>query len=240
MSQSSTTSFFFPGNATGCLLVHGFSGNPGETSGLGEYLAGLGYTVAGVRLAGHGGSAEAFYASRWTEWLRSVEQGFDELRPRCQRIVIVGFSLGGVLGLLLTQRRSFDGLITMGSRVLVRGGWRFVLSPLLRPLIAWRTPDIAAAAELHQAVRQAYRLLPAVRVPTLVMHGRADEVVLPINATAIAGRIASREKALVWWEQTPHQMLVEGPRRQEVYERIAGFVASIHTGQIGLSPSGTG
>ncbi|MBE9479637.1 MAG: carboxylesterase, partial [Chloroflexi bacterium] len=36
--------FFYPGNAVGCLLVHGFPGAPEEMRWLGEHLAKQGYT----------------------------------------------------------------------------------------------------------------------------------------------------------------------------------------------------
>jgi len=50
--------FFFEGGEVGCLLVHGFSGSPPEMQPMGDYLAGKGLTVLGVRLAGHGTSPE--------------------------------------------------------------------------------------------------------------------------------------------------------------------------------------
>jgi len=37
--------FFYPGNETGCLLIHGFTGAPKEMRWLGEYLTGKGYNV---------------------------------------------------------------------------------------------------------------------------------------------------------------------------------------------------
>ena len=43
--------FFFPGNTTGCLLIHGFSSSPREMQPLGDFLAGKEYTVLGIRLA---------------------------------------------------------------------------------------------------------------------------------------------------------------------------------------------
>ena len=46
--------FFYPGNETGCLLIHGFTGAPTEMQPLGKYLADCGYSVLGIRLAGHG------------------------------------------------------------------------------------------------------------------------------------------------------------------------------------------
>lgn len=219
--------FLFPGSTTGCLLIHGFGGSPLETRGLGTDLARRGYTVQGVRLAGHGAAAKAFCASRWPEWLASTEQGFDELSAVCERVVVVGFSLGGVLGLLLSQRRQLDGLVTMGSRVIPVGGWRQRWSPLLRLALAWRTPSLAPVDELRKVVREAGGVLPKVRLPLLVMQGRDDVVVLPRNAEAIMSGVASAEKELVWWDQTGHHMLVEGPHRQAIFERVAAFVADV-------------
>ena len=45
--------FYLPGGSTGCLLLHGFSATPEEMRPLGEFLASKGYSVIGVRLAGH-------------------------------------------------------------------------------------------------------------------------------------------------------------------------------------------
>ncbi len=226
-SLATTEPFFFAGGDTGCLMIHGFGGSPAETYELGQQLAARGHTVCGVRLAGHGGTAEAFYQSRWPAWLASVEQGYDQLRPRCRQVVVVGFSLGGVLGLLLTQRRPVAGLVTMGSRVLVGRTPRFVLAPLLRHVVGWRDPSLGATAELGGAVRHARRVLPLVQVPALVMHGRDDAIVAPANAEAILRGLASAQKELVWWDNTGHQMLVEGPHRAEVYARIVAFVAGL-------------
>jgi carboxylesterase len=224
MSQSDP--FLISGGATGCLLLHGIGGSPTELRGLGEYLASRGHTVLGARLAGHGASPADYYRSRWTEWAASAEAAYDELRPRCERVVVVGFSLGGVLGLRLTQRRQVAGLVTMGSRV-IGGDWRFNLSPLLRYIYAWRDPSVVPLAELRALIGQVRPIMPTVRCPALVMHGRADTVIRQENAEAIIAQIGSPQKELVWWDDTGHQMLVEGPHRLEVYARIAAFVEGI-------------
>jgi carboxylesterase len=41
--------FSFPGGDVGCLLVHGFTGNPSSMRPMGEYLSGQGFTVVGPR-----------------------------------------------------------------------------------------------------------------------------------------------------------------------------------------------
>lgn len=227
MSSPDPIAFRFPGAAVGCLLVHGYGGSPAETEALGAHLAAAGFGVVGVRLAGHGGTPAEFHRSRWGQWLDSTLAAYDELRRHHPRIVTVGFSLGGVLGALLSQRRPSAGLVTMGSRVLVAGHWRFTWSPLLRHALAWRDPSLAPLASLRAAVGHAHRALPAVRAPALVMHGRLDTVIAPANAEAIMARLGSPQKELVWWPDTGHQMLVEGPHRQAIYQRIAAFIDGV-------------
>ncbi|MBI1854527.1 MAG: carboxylesterase, partial [Chloroflexi bacterium] len=57
--------FFLPGSKTGCLLIHGFTGAPKEMRWMGEYLADKGYSVLGVRLAGHATRPEDMIRSNW-------------------------------------------------------------------------------------------------------------------------------------------------------------------------------
>ena len=46
--------FFYEGNDTGVLLIHGFTGTCGQMRPLGEALRGAGYTVMAPLLPGHG------------------------------------------------------------------------------------------------------------------------------------------------------------------------------------------
>ena len=72
--------FFFPGGPTGCLLIHGFTGTPREMRWMGEYLSKKGFTVLGVRLAGHATSPEDMRRSSWRDWVASIEDGITLLQ----------------------------------------------------------------------------------------------------------------------------------------------------------------
>ena len=60
-------SYFFSGNETGCLLIHGFTSTPAELRELGELLHKVGYTVLGVRLSGHGTTVEDLEKSNYKD-----------------------------------------------------------------------------------------------------------------------------------------------------------------------------
>lgn len=90
---------------TGVLLVHGMTGTPNEMRLLAKGLHKEGFTVYAVQLAGHCGSVADLVATRWTDWLASVEAGADRLAPHVDRMVVGGLSMGAVLSLALAQRQ---------------------------------------------------------------------------------------------------------------------------------------
>jgi len=98
------TPFSFEGGSTGVLLIHGFSGVPGEMRGLGDYLAAHGYAVECPLLAGHGSTQEHLATTTWRDWMASAQEGLARLRARCTTVTIVGFSMGGAIALRLSSR----------------------------------------------------------------------------------------------------------------------------------------
>lgn len=95
--------FLLPGQGvrarTGVLLIHGLTGTPNEMRLLGKGIARAGFTVYGMQLAGHCGTADDLLASRWQDWVASVRAAARRLRERCDRVVAIGLSMGAVLAL---------------------------------------------------------------------------------------------------------------------------------------------
>jgi len=83
----------------------------------------------------------------------------------------------------------------------------------------------AAIDELRLATLAARAALPRVSAPALIMHGRADDTAPLDSAETILAGLGSREKELVWWDSTGHQLLVEGPHREAIYARVGDFLA---------------
>ena len=96
-SFSGNEEFFFQGGKQGIVLVHGYTGAPGEMRLLGEYLHQQGLTVLGVRLAGHGTTPQDLNETKWQDWYKAVSDGVYRLQAGCDRVSIVGLSMGGLL-----------------------------------------------------------------------------------------------------------------------------------------------
>lgn len=238
--------FFFEGNETGCLLVHGFTGSPPEMRGMGTYLADRGLTVLGVCLAGHGTTPETMDRTGWRDWAASAEAGLRQLRQQCQRVFLVGFSMGGLLGLHLAVRHHMAGLVVIASPTYLRGDWRLPLLPVAKYFVRWYAPssevDLSDPSalermwsyeriptrcihELVRLIRRVRRELPRVTTPILVMQGGRDQVVPLDSAQEIFDRVASADKELIWFERSGHG-IVEDAEREEVWRQVYEFIAA--------------
>jgi carboxylesterase len=228
----------------GCLLIHGFSGNPSEMRWMGNYLAEQGMRVEAVRLAGHGTDPAELKHITWRDWLQSAAEGLERLAHGRGRVVIVGFSMGGLLGLHLCAANPelVSGLITIASPVYFRDR-RIHLIPVVRHLVHWhhvRRPGTHIDPEAHTRYR-AYRrypliavdqlldlmrvtrkVIPQVSTPTLIMHGMRDHVIHPKSAYYLFRQIGASAKELVWWGNSGHGVVFDA-EREDVWRRVYEF-----------------
>lgn len=239
--------FFFEGNTTGCLLVHGFSGSPPEMRPMGEYLAAKGLTVLGVRLAGHGTSPEDMATTTWRDWVASAEEGLRELQRRCDQVFVAGLSMGGLITLHLAAHNPLDGIVAMAAPAYI-ADWRFRFMPLAQHFIRWVVPDIESdltdpkaeerifsydrlptrcVVSLGELLRLVRRELPQVKVPALVMQGEKDHHVPADSARIIFEELGAADKEIVWWPNSGHAITVDS-EREAVWARAYEFIAK-HT-----------
>ncbi len=105
------------------LLLHGFTGSPWELRLLGEALADRGVHVHCPRLPGHGTTPEAMLFAGYADWLRCAEDAFTSLARAGRPVVIVGLSMGALLGMILASRHRgrLAGLAMLAPVVKLRG-----------------------------------------------------------------------------------------------------------------------
>jgi carboxylesterase len=143
MSNTSSESFepfVFEGGTQVCLLVHGFTGSPHETYELGRYLFERGYSVYGLRLAGHGGTSEDLALTPWVDWLASVDTALNLLETRYAAVNLIGFSLGGALSILEARRHKLRRMALLATPLRIQGDWRVNLIGFARHTTAWYYP----------------------------------------------------------------------------------------------------
>ena len=69
------------------------AGRISASAGAGQYWA--------WRLAGHGTTPQDLNETKWQDWYKAVSDGVYRLQAGCDRVSIVGLSMGGLLTIKL-------------------------------------------------------------------------------------------------------------------------------------------
>lgn len=86
------------------LLIHGFTGYPGELIHPAQELFESGFDVFVPRLPGHGTNGKDFMKSKDTDWIKVCENALSDLLLRYKSVDVVGHSMGGAIAALLMER----------------------------------------------------------------------------------------------------------------------------------------
>lgn len=89
--------FCWNGGASAALMVHGFPGSPAEMRPLAQVLREHGWTVEALLLPGFGAEIDTLASRRCEEWYGAVMAALGDLRRRHDKVMLVGYSLGGAL-----------------------------------------------------------------------------------------------------------------------------------------------
>ncbi len=234
--------FSFAGNSTGVLVIHGFTGCTQSMLPYGKALAARGYTVLGPRLPGHGTTVEDMALRKYTEWTGEAERALQVLSSQCKQVFVTGLSMGGTITLYLAARFAdkIAGIITINALALTQPLLR--LTPILKYLVKTRPgvgsdikkPEarescydqvpVSAAHELTRLLKAMREELPRVNVPALIIASREDHVVAePANAEYILASIGSKNKELLWLENSYHVATLDNDA-EIIFERAGEFI----------------
>ncbi len=228
---------------TGVLLIHGFTGSPGELRPLGEFLGKEGYSVEIPVLAGHCTRVEDMIHTTEEDWLKSAEDAFLALSKDVHRVLLIGHSMGGLIAFHLSTKYQALGVVSMCTPM-------YLTNPLARvaPYLAWAMPVQKGVGSRSQRVEQylggyrdtplkpvrgLHRLMASVRaelsqvvVPTLIQQAKKDITVRPKSADFIFDQIGSSKKYLKWYAESGHILPVD-VNQEEVFADILSFLREI-------------
>lgn len=233
----------------GVVLAHGYLAAPHEVRPLAEYLHERGYSVYGVRLKGHGTAPRELSEVGWESWAESMLHGYSVVRNHCRKVVVGGFSLGGVLALLLAARHgaAVNAVFSINAPMKVRD----VRAPLVPAVVRfngamrrlrlanshfWRSnnksesPDInypvdylAGVHELRRAVDACRKSLGDVVTPALIIQADDDPLIVASSGRTIVANLGSEIKILSELRSDRH-MVIRGDGSERVFEEIYAFI----------------
>ena len=102
----------------GVLLCHGFLSKHEQMVPLSNYIyETLGWETSLVELTGHGYDEENIATATWNNWVDDVKTKYLSLRERCDKVYMIGFSLGGCVSAYVASLKSIrpEGLIIING-----------------------------------------------------------------------------------------------------------------------------
>ncbi len=239
----------------GILISHGYKSAPKEVEPLAQFLNGFGFKVYATRLRGHGTSPLDLRDVSWEDWYSSFQRGYAALQNICSKIVIIGFSTGGLLSLLSCARKNkiskkIAGVISINAALklldikarmvpsiniwnemlerfhIEKGRFEYVDDSPENPHINYSRNYIKAVNQLEKLMEVCERHLGEISVDALVIQAKQDPVVNPVSGKIIYEKIKSSEKTLSEIDFSNH-VVINCPRKDEVFEVIRGFLVKL-------------
>jgi carboxylesterase len=216
--------FSAPGSSLGVLILHGFTGNPYSMRPLAERCAAAGYSVELPRLPGHGTSLEDLVVRRWSDFAAVALDAYDELARRCDKVAVVGLSVGGGLTALIAEERPdvagcvFINPMLKGPGAEMEQGLRDLIDSGLDVLATDSKSDIKkegtteakyegwplrALASVIDGVEVVDANLSKITAPSLLLSSREDHTVAPENGDEIVEK-SSGPVERIWLEESYH------------------------------------
>lgn len=238
--------FFFEGNKVGILMIHGGGGGTcADLKPLAEDLHTKGgYTVKVPLLPGFGTTPEDLKNTHINEWKSALEEEIKIMRDKCEKIIVGGHSMGGILTLILAANHNLDGIFTISAPVGIQS-FLFNLVPIFKIFVKYHSVSseqfrkdtdgkwvgydkipINIAIKVKYMLKEMKKLLPRVNCPVLLFQGRLDSDIKKNSMDYIFSKISAKNKKKIWLERNGHPIL-DSPDHNEIVSELFNFIQDI-------------
>ncbi|WP_416147146.1 alpha/beta hydrolase [Salipaludibacillus sp. HK11] len=225
----------------GCLIIHGFAGTPQEVEDIEYHFKKKNWLVYCPELPGHDGTRKGLKSVTYKHWLYKAKVALEELLERCEKVYVIGFSMGGVIASYLSSQYPVDRLVLISSAT-------YYINPkqIIQDVKEWfiegiqgelendeyyqfyrekikQTP-MSATIEFARMVKKLRPHLDQVTVPTLIVQGESDGLVPKKSADYIYERIQSDEKEIYFFPEAKHYIWF-GEEKEQLLHEIDEFFA---------------
>lgn len=208
---------------TGVLFIHGFTGGTYEVQPLINYIKNqTDWLVEVPTLPGHGVTLDLGNTSA-ESWMMEAELAMRRLQKKADRVIIVGFSMGGLIALYLSLRYRIDRLVLLSAaakyispRVLL-DDVRAMLTESITKNYAPNTfrhltnyklthTPLLATFEFLRIVRMVRPYYGKITVPVCIVQGKRDAIVPFSTAQHLHDVLGSTEKKMIESEVGQHHI----------------------------------
>lgn len=208
---------------TGVLGIHGFTGGPYEIQPFVDYLqAHTNWKIVVPTLPGHGETLELKSVTA-ESWMMAAEQSLRQLQKEVDRVIIVGFSMGGIIGMYLANRYPIHKLVLLSAaaKYIYPSQLLQDIKDIAKEAVVGKLAEntlykqysykvkgtpIPATLEFIRLVRIVQPYYGQITVPVYIVQGKKDGIVPYATAQFIYDEIGSLKKEIVYSELGKHHI----------------------------------
>lgn len=214
----------------GILFLHGYTGGRYELLPLINYLSDrYDFVVEAPEYPGHGLNL-LIKETNEDMWFNRAEKSYELLRRKTDKVIIVGFSMGGVIASLLVKSHQPNKLVLIAPAFenihfsdLVKQTPRYVNSMRhadlkLMEFMILRTlkVDYKSFLSFKRLQQKALFSPEMIDTKTLIIHGQED-ILVPIEKSRLLTRRIKHSK-LIEIEKGPHEICLSKVNNKVFYE----------------------
>ncbi|WP_277584688.1 alpha/beta hydrolase [Psychrobacillus antarcticus] len=208
---------------TGVLGIHGFTGGPYEIQPFVDYIqAHTDWHFVVPTLPGHGKTLELKNLTA-ESWMMAAEQALRQLQKEVDRIIIVGFSMGGIIAMYLANRYPIHKLVLLSAAAkyiypaqlledIKDIAKKAVVGKLEENSLYKKYSDklkvtpISGTLEFIRLVRIVQPYYGQITIPVYIVQGKKDGIVPYATAQFIYDEIGSLKKEIVYSDIGKHHI----------------------------------
>lgn len=221
----------------GCLVIHGFGGNVQEIRPLAEQLQEMGCRVVCPELAGHTGRRRDLAAVTCRDWIQSAELELARLRSECDRVVLIGFSMGGLIAVNLAVRHEVQALVTLNMPIfhwdLKRIAYNLLsdlrcrrFANLRRYVHSTYALPFPALLQFKLLLARTKKLLGRVTCPSFIAQALEDDTVQHRSAEYAHRQLGSKTRKVKYYSGSGH-LICHSRIAPEVFRDVVDFINEI-------------
>ena len=160
------------------------------------------------------------------EWIARCEQKMQKVCSQSNPVILIGFSMGGVIASYLATIFPVQQLILvapafeyLNAQKIINQGIKVVKNMTSSPTKSNSKPSNEQVQTFMSIVSNYKESITQVSVPTLILHGTDDEVI-PISSSKNASKKMSNYHQLILFEGGKHRMLYDNTIQEQIFPII--------------------
>ena len=199
----------------GLLVLHGFTGSPYEIQTFVDYIRNhTDWVVETPTFSGHGDAESlALKGYKAEHWLMDAEIAYRKLAKIVEKVMVVGFSMGGIIAMYLAKRYPVKKLVLLSAAAKYVNPTQLVkdIHAMAEDVFHHKLNDsdlflqyeqklrnfpLSAAIQFMKIVSKTEPYISHIECPVFIVQGALDEIVPSTTAQYLYDEIPAKRKQL--------------------------------------------